>query len=335
MPINATWHKSNPMPPGATDAERALWHREHERHCACRAVSPKLRALMAQVAAAAARARHVLTILAVADLPRAVRFYRMAFGWPRVVDAPVYVEFELPDGNRLGLYRREGFAGNAGRLPARVARNAITATELYLRVDDAEAAVRSLRAAGARELAALAPRDWGDEAAYFADLDGNVLVVARPLDATASAPRDASPPPSGPARLEDCFLRHDTVRHLVRDVLGCGCPEEVFDDVQVAFPARLAHQAVPGSAKLVVGGRLLIVVVPADSLADVEKDARALLARGRAARDACDLNRFRLVLVGRVAPAVRTRLEAAARRLDTRTHVHVIPASRLRSLGPA
>ena len=26
-----------------------------------------------------------------------------------------------------------------------------------------------------------APRDWGDEAAYFADPDGNVLVVARPL----------------------------------------------------------------------------------------------------------------------------------------------------------
>ncbi len=34
-------------------------------------------------------------------------------------------------------------------------------------------------AAGARELSPLAPRDWGDEAAYFADPDGNVLAVAR------------------------------------------------------------------------------------------------------------------------------------------------------------
>jgi len=40
---------------------------------------------------------------------------------------------------------------------------------------------RFLEAAGARLLSAAAPRDWGDEAAYFADPDGNVLVVARPV----------------------------------------------------------------------------------------------------------------------------------------------------------
>ena len=65
-------------------------------------------------------------------------------------------------------------------------------------------------------------------------------------------------------RLEDCLLRRDAVRHLVRDLLGCGCPEDVFDDVLVAFPASLgprgkhgARSVVPGSVKLVVGGRLL------------------------------------------------------------------------------
>ena len=52
---------------------------------------------------------------------------------------------------------------------------------LYLRVDDLPAAVDALEAAGARLLSAAAPRDWGDEAAYFADPDGNVLVVARPV----------------------------------------------------------------------------------------------------------------------------------------------------------
>ena len=58
---------------------------------------------------------------------------------------------------------------------------AITATELYLRVDDLAAAVEALAAAGARLLSPAAQRDWGDEAAYFADPDGNVLVVARPV----------------------------------------------------------------------------------------------------------------------------------------------------------
>jgi uncharacterized glyoxalase superfamily protein PhnB len=41
--------------------------------------------------------------------------------------------------------------------------------------------VNRLTAAGARVLSPVAPRDWGDDAAYFADPDGNVIVVARPI----------------------------------------------------------------------------------------------------------------------------------------------------------
>lgn len=125
-------------------------------------------------------ARHILTILAVNDLERSRTFYNSAFGWPLRVDVPVYVEYALPGGQGLGLYRREGFARNTGLAPAAVPAGAITATEIYLRVEDLPAAVATLGAAGARLLSPAAPRDWGDEAAYFADPDGNVLAVARP-----------------------------------------------------------------------------------------------------------------------------------------------------------
>lgn len=126
-------------------------------------------------------ARHVLTILAVENLPRAAAFYAGGFGWRQAVDAPVYAEFELPGGMRLGLYERAGFGRNTGQVPVRTPAGELAPTELYLHVDDVEAAVERLRRAGARQLRALAPRDWGDEAAYFADLDGNVVVLARPL----------------------------------------------------------------------------------------------------------------------------------------------------------
>lgn len=127
-------------------------------------------------------ARHVLTILAVDDLAASVRFYDAAFGWPHAVDAPVYVELALPAGMRLGFYAREGFARNTGGAPpqSRPATGETRATELYFHVDDLPAAIARLRKAGARELSALARRDWGDDAAYFADPDGNVLVVAAP-----------------------------------------------------------------------------------------------------------------------------------------------------------
>ena len=126
-------------------------------------------------------ARHILTILAVADLERSVAFYREAFGWPTKVDVPVYVELALPGGTSVGLYVREAFAHNVGQVPTLGAPERIGGTELYFHVDDLDAAIQRIEAAGATLLSARAPRDWGDEAAYYADPDGNVLVVARSL----------------------------------------------------------------------------------------------------------------------------------------------------------
>ena len=130
-----------------------------------------------------AQARHILTILADADLERSVAFYREAFGWPTKVDVPVYVELALPVGRGLGLYVREAFAANVDQVPTLATPDRIGGTELYFHVDDLDAAIQRLDAAGATLLSARAPRDWGDEAAYYADPDGNVLVVARPLPA--------------------------------------------------------------------------------------------------------------------------------------------------------
>jgi len=122
--------------------------------------------------------RHELTILAVADLARAAAFYERAFGWPARVRVPVYVEYELPDRRGLGLYRREAFARNTNAMPAAPPAGTITGTELYFRCDDLAAATERIEAAGARLLSPAAPREWGDLAAYYADPDGNVLVLA-------------------------------------------------------------------------------------------------------------------------------------------------------------
>lgn len=123
--------------------------------------------------------RHVLTILAVSDLARAVRFYDAAFGWTKEVDTPVYIELALPGGMRLGLYERHGFGRNTGQVPALVAEGELRPTELYLHCDDVVHAIERVRTAGGRELSALAARDWGEEVAYFADPEGNVLALAR------------------------------------------------------------------------------------------------------------------------------------------------------------
>ena len=127
-------------------------------------------------------ARHVLTIIAVTDLAASQRFYDQAFAWTRPVDTPVYTEYALPGGQRLGHCAREGFARNTGQLPLALAAGELNSTELYFYVDDMEAAVTSLVGAGARQLSELAARDCGDVAAYYADPDGNVIVVATPAE---------------------------------------------------------------------------------------------------------------------------------------------------------
>jgi len=123
---------------------------------------------------------HRITILAVADVKKSLAFYRAAFGWPVAVDAPVYKELKLPGGGGIGLYQREGFAKNVGATPVQAPAGKVTGTELYLHVDDLAGAIKKLMAAGARPLSPLGPRPWGDQAAYFADPDHNIIVLARP-----------------------------------------------------------------------------------------------------------------------------------------------------------
>jgi len=125
--------------------------------------------------------KHILTILAVQDMQQARAFYEAAFDWTVKVDVPVYVEYEMPDGKHIGLYERDSFGENTGAVPRAVADGELTGTELYFHSDHLEADLERVRNAGGRLLSDLAPRDWGDEAAYFADPDGNLIVVARSL----------------------------------------------------------------------------------------------------------------------------------------------------------
>lgn len=119
-------------------------------------------------------------VLAVPDAHSAARFYEAAFGWSVTVREPSYVEFSLPNTMRLGLYKKEGFALHTTRAPATIPEGALSATELYIHVEDLEVAMTKLLTAGARQLAPVQTKDWGDDAAYFADPFGNVIALAQP-----------------------------------------------------------------------------------------------------------------------------------------------------------
>jgi lactoylglutathione lyase len=124
-------------------------------------------------------ARLAIVILATKDLPVARRFYSEVFGWPVEVDVPVYVEFTLPGGMRLGLYDREAFARNPRISASSLASGAVLPTELYFYTSDPDGTVRRALEHGGKLLDGRSVRTWGDEVAYVADPDGNVVAVAR------------------------------------------------------------------------------------------------------------------------------------------------------------
>jgi uncharacterized protein YdhG (YjbR/CyaY superfamily) len=40
--MNSEWHKNHILPKGSSLDERIVWHREHQKRCACRPIPPKL-----------------------------------------------------------------------------------------------------------------------------------------------------------------------------------------------------------------------------------------------------------------------------------------------------
>lgn len=123
-------------------------------------------------------------ILYVEDVGRARRFYEGALGLRPRLEAGGYCELDL-GGVGLGFLPRAAlprFIGVAGERPWT---DGAPRCELYLLVDDLEAAIRGLESAHAPCLSPVAQRDWGDRAAYYQDPDGHVVAVARRSPGTA------------------------------------------------------------------------------------------------------------------------------------------------------
>jgi catechol 2,3-dioxygenase-like lactoylglutathione lyase family enzyme len=125
-------------------------------------------------------------ILYVADQAASTRFYREVLGVAPRLDVPGMTEIEVGDAV-LGLMPAAGIARLLGEaLPdprphveGAPARPAHARAELYLLVDDPGLHHARALAAGARELAPVAPRDWGHLAGYVLDPDGYVIAFAR------------------------------------------------------------------------------------------------------------------------------------------------------------
>ena len=128
--------------------------------------------------------------------------------------------------------------------------------------------------------------------------------------------------------------RRLAIAAFARDILGCGCPAEVFAQIQES-QLDLPGLSDPGR-RFAIGGRLLVyLVAPADPEAALAQLA-AWVAMGRAERDARGMNRLRLAIASDDPEALSARLRArfeALPGLDGRLHLHVLPAGAVAGLS--
>jgi len=120
------------------------------------------------------------------------------------------------------------------------------------------------------------------------------------------------------------------IERFVRGTLGCGCPDEVFQSIEVS-DASTADGTV-SFTRLVIGQRLLLHVWRPATAAPLPGDVQALAEEGCAERDARGYNRYRLVIAATEPEAAIDAVAAAFNDAvggDDRAHVHVLATREL------
>jgi hypothetical protein len=116
------------------------------------------------------------------------------------------------------------------------------------------------------------------------------------------------------------FADKSTVRRLVQNGLGCGCPEDVFDHYVVS-----RRETRHGSfVQMVLGNRLLVWIFDVERVDTSSASIGEILLQGRMERDRRELNRFRLVLSGPVQDRHLEPLEKLPQLAYPKVHLHNI-----------
>ena len=118
---------------------------------------------------------------------------------------------------------------------------------------------------------------------------------------------------------------HQHIEEFVRGVLGCGCPDRVFETIQVAQIDTLELDF--AISRLDIGNTLLIYIARPASQAELYNAMAKIVSEGRRDRDINGFNRFRLVVAGDLE---ELKADSAAKNFaaeigaDEKMHIHFV-----------
>jgi hypothetical protein len=118
---------------------------------------------------------------------------------------------------------------------------------------------------------------------------------------------------------------NENLKGFVRNTLGCGCPEEVFEKIDLSMHLAVGHEK--EVTRIVVGDTLLIYIIGPEPYGDFIDRVESIGLAAKNDRDTNNYNRFRLVISG-FEDDVRQR-EASERfselfKMDAKMHIHFV-----------
>ncbi len=127
---------------------------------------------------------------------------------------------------------------------------------------------------------------------------------------------------------------NEKLKAFVKNTLGCGCPEKVFEKIDVSKLPTVVHEE--DATRIVVGDTLLIYVIRPTPSADFFDSVESIGLAGKADRDANSYNRFRLVVSGIEDDGQQEKASECFLKsfnIDEKMHIHFIDKELLDGLN--
>lgn len=122
------------------------------------------------------------------------------------------------------------------------------------------------------------------------------------------------------------FKQHPVIINFVKGHLGCKCPENVFDKIEVNQKNQLAGKQL-NYDRILVGDRLLIYVLKDIDTSNLHVLLPHVVHAGKEERDTMKYNRFRLVLEHKQDSDINKLAHAIFQAIpekDEKIHLHFI-----------
>ncbi len=87
---------------------------------------------------------------------------------------------------------------------------------------------------------------------------------------------------------------NEKIKVFVKNTLGCGCPEKVFEKIDVSKLPTVEHEK--EITRIVVGDTLLIYIIRPEPSGNFVDSVESIGLAGKTDRDTNSYNRFRMVL---------------------------------------